>query len=146
MQVASQYVRFTATSDQLTLTSLNTPQDEVGHVRQESTFKAVVSTASGTEVKDKDVVVQEGSSAAPICVQGTFLLKYLTYFTRHLSLSDTTKVFLRSSFPLCLDYSVSNVGYLRRVGSLLFFRITCRSHTNPSRFLISPAANFPAQS
>lgn len=77
--------------------------DEVTHVKQESTFKSHGPAALPKHESDssgKDVFVQsEEDSAAPKCYSGTFLLKYLCYFTRHLSLSDTTRVFIRNDYP-----------------------------------------------
>lgn len=84
--VSALYIKFVATGNTLTLSSLNTPSDEIGHVRQESVFKSTTPSASAAptnlpEGDGSDVFVQQdenSSMAAPKCYSGVFLLKVIS--------------------------------------------------------------------
>ena len=78
--VSATYVKFQATGNTLTLTSLNSNSDDVGHVKQQSTFRSTPpQEAFGEADSGRDVVVQEEGQSATQTYSGTFLLKYLTY-------------------------------------------------------------------
>lgn len=140
--ISASYVSFTASSDTLVLASVSSPGDELGHIRQESRFKACATDNTGTD------------SSSPAVFQGVYLLKYLTHFTvrdcvsrldvcappdvyptlfqRHLTLSDVVKVYLRPQFPLCLGGWIGLPHCFRFYQPLLSGRILGEQRRFPS--------------
>lgn len=111
--VGSTYCQMTVVGDTLTLTSVSNVCDDTGHVKQESTFKGknIADTSNLDDVYQSEAPT--AANEAPKIYTGTFLLKYLTFFVRHVTLSEVVRIYLRNDFPLLIEYKVSNLGYLR---------------------------------
>ena len=69
-------------------------------------------TILGTE-KSQNISIKKNDEPSQEIIQGVFSLKYLSIFTKCTNLCNVVEIYLKNSYPIILQYSISSLGSVK---------------------------------